>query len=368
MSSTERALIANVAAAPDDDAPRLVYADWLGERGDPRGELVVVQCSLARADREDAPASVTEPLREREQVLLAQHRNVWIDPLQDIAVGTYLFRRGFVERLDVLAPSFDGERLREAAPLLRALRTSHVTSVPTYARSLPVEELTLYELTDVPIARWACGHEEVAGVRRLDLHFRNADAELSRARIGGDLTLVHYGLHAPVLRIADPPVLLHEVLPHERDELTSLRFSRVRLDDLRPLASLAALEELALVGCQLPVDQLVQAALPLRSLAITERALSAADIVAILDGFPRLRRLRLSRASIDNAGVAALAAHPSSASLRRLDLSGNRIEPAGAQALESSQHLGGLVALDLSSNLVEAGVAARILRAHARPA
>lgn len=29
------ALHAAVLAAPDDDAPRLVYADWLGEQGDP---------------------------------------------------------------------------------------------------------------------------------------------------------------------------------------------------------------------------------------------------------------------------------------------------------------------------------------------
>jgi uncharacterized protein (TIGR02996 family) len=29
-----------ILAAPDDDAPRLVYADWLEERGDPRAEFV----------------------------------------------------------------------------------------------------------------------------------------------------------------------------------------------------------------------------------------------------------------------------------------------------------------------------------------
>jgi uncharacterized protein (TIGR02996 family) len=31
-------LLAAVLASPDDDAPRLVYADWLHERDDPRGE------------------------------------------------------------------------------------------------------------------------------------------------------------------------------------------------------------------------------------------------------------------------------------------------------------------------------------------
>src|SRR5689334_13851092 len=35
------ALLAAIVAAPDDDAPRLVYADWLDEHGDPdRAEFI----------------------------------------------------------------------------------------------------------------------------------------------------------------------------------------------------------------------------------------------------------------------------------------------------------------------------------------
>lgn len=45
------AFLAAVVAAPADDLPRLVYADWLDERGDPRGEFIRVQVELARAPR-----------------------------------------------------------------------------------------------------------------------------------------------------------------------------------------------------------------------------------------------------------------------------------------------------------------------------
>src|SRR5262245_43514127 len=39
-----------VAGQPDEDAPRLVYADWLDEHGDPdRAEFIRVQCALARS-------------------------------------------------------------------------------------------------------------------------------------------------------------------------------------------------------------------------------------------------------------------------------------------------------------------------------
>ena len=37
-------LLAQIIASPDNDGPRLVFADWLDQRGDPRGELIHVQC------------------------------------------------------------------------------------------------------------------------------------------------------------------------------------------------------------------------------------------------------------------------------------------------------------------------------------
>ncbi|MEZ4239006.1 MAG: TIGR02996 domain-containing protein [Myxococcota bacterium] len=63
---TEDALLAAIRAAPHDDGPRLVYADWLMARGDVRGELV----SLEVSDRRGAlgPAG-----RVHLQALVAAH-------------------------------------------------------------------------------------------------------------------------------------------------------------------------------------------------------------------------------------------------------------------------------------------------------
>lgn len=44
----EAQLLDSVWADPDDDGPRLVYADWLMERGHPHGELIALQCRRAR--------------------------------------------------------------------------------------------------------------------------------------------------------------------------------------------------------------------------------------------------------------------------------------------------------------------------------
>ena len=35
--------VAAICAEPDDDLPRLIYADWLDDRGDPRGEFIRLQ-------------------------------------------------------------------------------------------------------------------------------------------------------------------------------------------------------------------------------------------------------------------------------------------------------------------------------------
>jgi uncharacterized protein (TIGR02996 family) len=45
---TEDAFIAAVLEDPGADLHRLVYADWLEERGDPRAEFLRAECELLR--------------------------------------------------------------------------------------------------------------------------------------------------------------------------------------------------------------------------------------------------------------------------------------------------------------------------------
>jgi len=85
--SDERAFLAAIRANPDEDTPRLMYADWLQENGqDARAELVRVQCEMVRSGWDDGGClcSPFEPrdynvkcrgceFRERERALLAAH-------------------------------------------------------------------------------------------------------------------------------------------------------------------------------------------------------------------------------------------------------------------------------------------------------
>lgn len=81
-------LLAEVYADPDDDGPRLVYADALLERGDPRGELVALQIARARGQ-------ISDEGRAREAELLADPARVaaWAQPLS--SGGACTFERGF---------------------------------------------------------------------------------------------------------------------------------------------------------------------------------------------------------------------------------------------------------------------------------
>lgn len=87
-----REMLEAIWAAPADDEPRLVYADWLLERGDPRGELIQVQIAIARAV---GSAAVNErALRARERQLLEAHQEAWLGTPFDERI-TWAFDRGF---------------------------------------------------------------------------------------------------------------------------------------------------------------------------------------------------------------------------------------------------------------------------------
>jgi uncharacterized protein (TIGR02996 family) len=51
--SDDAAFIAAIRAAPGDDAARLVYADWLEERGDPRAAYLRAEVALATSEWTD---------------------------------------------------------------------------------------------------------------------------------------------------------------------------------------------------------------------------------------------------------------------------------------------------------------------------
>jgi uncharacterized protein (TIGR02996 family) len=104
------AFLQAIREEPADDAVRLIYADWLDERGEgDRADFIRVQVTLANVP-EDHPRR--PELEQLELQLLSRHRDAWLGPLRSLAY-VWKFVRGFPEEATLDARSF-----LEQAPLL----------------------------------------------------------------------------------------------------------------------------------------------------------------------------------------------------------------------------------------------------------
>src|SRR4051812_33743754 len=102
MHPDAAAFVRAVCDAPDDDLPRLIFADWLDERGDPRGEFIRLQVGRPRLPADDPRR---RDWKAREDELLRAHEEEWLGPLADV-VSSYTFRRGFIDSVMVMTEAF----------------------------------------------------------------------------------------------------------------------------------------------------------------------------------------------------------------------------------------------------------------------
>lgn len=114
----EDELLAAVAASPNDDGPRLVYADWLQQQDDPvrraRGEYIALACTTVRPK----PTAKLEELRVR-------HAAAWLGPVAAVTTPQRVWSRGFLEGCTLaltLTPSITSVEPALEHPEWRVLR------------------------------------------------------------------------------------------------------------------------------------------------------------------------------------------------------------------------------------------------------
>jgi uncharacterized protein (TIGR02996 family) len=91
-----QAILRTIVENPHDDAPRLVYADWLEEHGRvERAEFIRLQCALDRMSPAEKQAHFNWSARAK--ALWDRHRSEWLAELpQPTGVDWFTeFRRGF---------------------------------------------------------------------------------------------------------------------------------------------------------------------------------------------------------------------------------------------------------------------------------
>ena len=341
------ALFRTILENPDDDAPRLVFADWLEEHGEEaRAEFIRVQCELAARAPGDPRRQI---LQEREAQLLRLHGSAWLKgfPVQG-SRRIFSWRRGFVGAITLSIPEWlrVGARLVRWTPL-EEVRFDGVVlrDLGRLAKSPPLGRVARIDLSfkqlDVGALEVLAGIPHLGRLRALKLSDNRLTADgiraLARSPIAGQLR--ELDLNANDLGAGGA------------EALAEGNFARLADLDLgRTQAGDRGAEALARAGWLAAVTRL-----DLRADRITEWGVAALAAA----GWSGLSELNLRLNGIGDGAAAALAGSPALATLRGLDLADNRIGPAGARALAASPHLAGLTHLNLKGNpLGDAGVRA----------
>ena len=332
--STEAALLRAIREMPDEDTPRLVYADYLDEEGDAaRAEFIRVQVERARL-AEGAPQRAA--LEDREHDLLAQHESAWLGVAPDDMDGLteWEFERGFVHEIAanpyfMLGPGSDlcaahpVRRWRVQGGQMDMIEDLRETGQKAWFGRLEAIDLAGWYTTIGELGQFLC-RSNFARLRELDL----------TARPGLD---------------ALPELLGYTPF---RDQLKILRcgapaqyYDEGRLDVwelVRALGTENTLEELTAAGAQLTADDLggllaAACCQNLTSLDIRYNQIMQHGWEAFRDAKCRLRELDISGTQMGATSLDDLLGCASVAELQRLQLNGCGSEIANLRALARSR-------------------------------
>lgn len=140
-----------ICAHPDDMGPRLVYADWLDEQGDERGEFIQTQIELAQGHLGTCTGpgpdycwtcERLDAIRQRGEYLFQAHKNDWLPrSVQECCIfggaspeavaDGLIWQRGFIEELTT-----DWQSWRHRGDLVRLktpLRVVRLVDPPRYS-------------------------------------------------------------------------------------------------------------------------------------------------------------------------------------------------------------------------------------------
>lgn len=315
----ESTFLEAITSEPDDLSHRLVFSDWLEDRGD---EPALARAAFIRAQIERATLPAYHPrarhLARLEAAPFNAHGAAWYAAVLPHC-GNHRFQRGFVEWVRVSAEQLvhNGTNLFAVAPV----RHVHLRGSLGLPALLARDPRNARRLSDL-----------LGRIRKLDLYrdYLSESAgvallELPRPPKLSALGLSHNALSAAGLAVlADSPVL---------SSLESLEFtvSANAADALQTMLHsprLTNLRALSLGGARLG-DR-------------SARLLAASPLLG------RLRSLCLSHNQISPAGLRALVESPHAAGLISLDLGFNPLGPDGARLLDRSPHLRSLRELNLS--------------------
>ncbi|MEK6235019.1 MAG: TIGR02996 domain-containing protein, partial [Planctomycetales bacterium] len=324
------AFLREVCDNPLDDAPRLIFADWLEERGDVRGEFIRLQCDL-ESMMEHHPRRGKAKWKVNQ--LIKKHGKTWASNLPS-AVRAYDFRRGFVEHVCVAAATMvkQAEELFALTPA-RSLRLTHLKG----KASLVAKSDWLDRITELDFNKMDCKIKEfgplLASPRLTNLQELNFDRFKGLGSSQSALTQL----------IAETPHLASLRKFHAYDAGVSNQKAIQLLADSPYLRSLESLSLRANKFGDAGGEPLAQSEIltSIRELDLSRTGIGDPTLIALANN-PHVRGLRklvLNANMIGADGLRALLESPVANTLEVLALEGNAIDDRGFQALVDCDNL-----------------------------
>jgi uncharacterized protein (TIGR02996 family) len=173
------ALLNAIIEQPDEDTPRLAYADWLDENGDSdadgaRAEFIRVQIELAGMKEADPRR---EEVEAREKELLNRYGWAWAEEFGQ-TISEWQFRRGFIERVQMYLETTRENivAVLQKGPVRHIRDTGQfcdlsgvVASLPDFHRLTGLEFWGLYAFDDA-LLRQMLTSRHLANLKTLILH------------------------------------------------------------------------------------------------------------------------------------------------------------------------------------------------------
>ena len=343
-----------VRERPEDDAPRLITADWFDDIGEhDRAEFIRLQLAIAKLEYGTAPRT---QLKKREEQLLFVHRQEWAAPFKEYATAVE-FRRGFIEEVTLPARTFlkqwpnisalapirnvnlldvgDDPRAVMHSPYLQQLHGLRVESqylADTLAEAIAdsqqlgnIQRLQLDSntITDVGVAL-ITNCPSLQNLRHLNLA-KNRVTTVGISRIAN----ASHWKHLDTLDLCENPLGVAGIQNLAKSALCE-RLKRLALVNTFPLE---------------PAESFTRDVARLASIPEIYLPLNMFNEVHVdrffnNERYTRMYALDASKNRLGNGGIQRLAQAPAMQNVRWLKLVSNEIEDAGLRAIAASTVIG----------------------------
>ncbi len=228
--SDKEALLAAIGLHPDEDTPRLAYADWLDEHGDAsRARFIRAQCELATLP---GVSSRARELRRTIDALLGTHYDTWLAEafprLSPEAIKEIdpVFERGFPTKLRI-----DDVNAQAVTDHAQALFATNDKATP------PIDEIEIFNARG--LLPHLASQERFPAIRRLKLDTLFEEEDLVPDVPGQSYVNNDEANHADLLVIARSPKFAAL-----RDLLVSFADEGGGLEDMLASPNLSSLSKL----------------------------------------------------------------------------------------------------------------------------